>query len=250
MLNNKKEKITVYWSPWSLPERTANMMLIDFKPTSLMSDIQKRRAKNPIIPPTGLLESGNYQACSALHTFAKNMFILKSPISAGIELDKNGTIIKDSIFSNWFLERISSVENSFSVDLDIGWLFFSEETLSVEITSPYMHKTTYQDYGFTPAGQMDISSWFRAVPVIFQLWENVKKIKIQEDEPLLYIKFNTDKEIEFKRFIITPGIFNKTRACTGHKENFKFQTLEKLYKIFNSNGLRDQVLKEIKENLI
>ena len=250
MSKNKKEKITVYWSPWSLPERAASMMLIDFKPTPLMSDIQKKRAKNPTIPPSSSLQGGNYQACSALHTFAKNMFILKSPISAEVELNENGTIIKDSIFSTWFYERISSVENSFSLDLDIGWLFFSEETLSIEITSPHMHKTAYQDYGFTPAAQMDISSWFRPVPAIFQLWENVKKFKIQENEPILYIKFDTDKEIEFKRFIITPGIFNKSLACTNHKETFKFQTLEKLYKIFNSGGLKDQLLKEIKENLI
>jgi hypothetical protein len=250
MSKNKKEKIIVYWSPWSVPERTAKMMLIDFKPISLMSDIQKRRAKNPTIPQSISFEGGNYQACSALHTFAKNMFILKSPISAEIELDENGTIIRDSAFSDWFIERISSIENAFSVDLDIGWLFFSEETLSVEITSPYMHKTAYQDYGFTPAAQMDISSWLRPVPAIFQLWENVKKIKIKENEPILYIKFDTDKEIEFKRFIITPGIFNKSIACTEHKKNFKFQTLEKLYKMFNSNGLKDQVLKEIKENVI
>ena len=250
MSKNKKEKITVYWSPWSIPEKTAAMMLLDFKPKSLMSDIQKRKAKNPIIPLSLSVEGGNYQSCSALHTFAKNMFILKSPISAEIELDENGTIIKDSAISGWFLERISSIENSFSLDLDIGWLFFSEETLSVEITTPYMHKTTYQDYGFTPAAQMDISSWFRPVPAIFQLWENVKKIKIQENEPLLYIKFNTDKEIEFKRFLITPAIFNKSIACTTHKRTFKFQSLEKLYKMFHSNGLRDQVLKEIKENLV
>jgi hypothetical protein len=250
MLKNKKEKITVYWSPWSMPERAASMMLIDFKPVSLMSDIQKRRAKNPIIPPSNFLQSGNYQSCSALHTFAKNMFILKSPISAEIELDKNGTIIKNSEFSNWFLERISSVENSFSIDLDIGYLFFSEETLSAEVTSPYMHKTTYQDYGFFPSAQMDISSWLRPFPVIFQLWENVNKIKIKENEPLFYIKFDTDKEIEFKKFFMTPGIFNKSSACTNHKENFKFQPMEKLYKMFNSNGLRNQVLKEIKENLV
>ena len=178
MSNNKKEKITVYWSPWSIPERTASMMLIDLKPTPLMLDIQKRRAKNPVIPTSKFFEGGDYQACSALHTFAKNIFILRSPISAEIELDENGTIIKDSVFSNWFIERISSIENSFSVDLDVGWLFFSEEPLSVEITSPYMHKTAHQDYGFTPAAQMDISSWFRPLLSIFQLWQNVRKIKI------------------------------------------------------------------------
>jgi hypothetical protein len=250
MLKNKKEKIIVYWSPWSIPEKTDSMMLLDFKPISLMSEIQKRRAKNPKTPLSNSFEGGNYQSCSALHTFARNMFILKSPVSAEIELDENGTIIKNSVISSWFIERISSVENSFSVDLDIGWLFFSEETLGMEITSPHMHKTTYQDYGFTAAAQMDISSWFRPVPVIFQLWENVKKIKIQENEPLLYIKFDTNKEIEFKRFVITPEIFNKSIACTSYKYNFRFQTLEKLYKIFHLNGLRDQVLKEIKENLI
>ncbi len=250
MSKNKKEKITVYWSPWSTPERAAQMMLIDFNPNSLMSDIQKRRAKNPKIPSTNFFEGGDYQACSALHTFAKNMFIVKSPISAEIELDENGTIIKDSVFSNWFIERISSVENSFSIDLNIGWLFFSEEELNIEVTSPYMHKTTYQDYGFTPAAQMDISSWFRPVPAIFQLWENVKKFKIQKDEPILYIKFDTEKEIEFKKFVITPDIFNTTLACTEYKKVFKYQSLEKLYKIFNSNGLRDHLLKKIKENLI
>jgi len=249
VVKNKKEKITVYWSPWSIPEKTDHMMLIDFKPTPLMLDIQKRRAKNLKIPSTNFVAGGNYQACSALHTFIKNMFILKSPISAEIKLDENGTII-DSDLSIWFVERMSSIENSFSVDLDVGWLFFSEETLGLEITSPYMHKTTHQDYGFTPAAQMDISSWFRPLPAIFQLWENVKELKIQKDDPIFYIKFNTNKEIEFKRFVITQSIFNKTLACTQYKNNFKFQSLEKLYKIFNSNGLRDQVLKEIKENLV
>ncbi len=250
MSDSKKEKITVYWSPWSLPERASSMMLLDIKPVSLMSDIQKRRAKNPIIPPVSDLWAGDYQACSALHTFTKNTFIIKSPITAEVELDQNGVIIENSFYSNWFTERISSIENSFSIDLDLSYLFFSEENLTAEITPPHMHKTIHSQYGFPVVGQMDISSWFRPFPVVFQLWENTRSLKIQEGEPLLYLRFNTDKQVEFKKFFMTESLFHKAKACIDYKQNFRFQPLSKLYSIFNSYGLRGQVLKEIKENIV
>jgi hypothetical protein len=248
MINNS---IDVYWSPFAIVDKIYQQILLDIEPTSLLSSIQKRRAKNPIIP-NGLktAQGGNYQACSALHTLAKNTFVVVAPFDVTLYLDSNGVISEGTTHPYWFEERISSIENSFSVDFDMPFIFFSEKNVDVKITPAYMHNLSYANTGFVVPGQFDISNWFRPMPIIFQLWEGKKVLSFSKGEPLAYISFDTDKEINLKQFSLTNDIYNQAIACGEHKLLFRFQTMEQLYNRFNKTGLKKIVLNSIKNNTI
>ncbi len=247
---NKKDTLKIYWCPWTSIETQYDKMLFDLVPISLMSDLQKKRAKNPIIPKSDFLQSGGYQSCSALHTLSNNMFIIKTQLDAEIFLNNDGSIMPDSLHSNFFSERVSSLEDSFSVDFDLSYIFFSEESVDMTITPAYIHNTTHNEYGFVVPAKFDISYWLRPTVTIFQLWENVKTLKFKKNEPVSYITFDTEKKIEFVKFEMTPELFNMVRSCGTYKHVNPYQKMLELYDIFSKNGLRSRVLKEIKKNLI
>lgn len=243
--------VEIYWSPFALPNKVYQQILLDIKPTSLLSSIQQRRAKNPIIP-NGIrkAQGGNYQACSALHTLAKNTFIVAAPFDVKLYLDSNGVIAEGTTHPYWFEERISSIENSFSVDFDMPFMFFSEKSIQAKITPAYMHNLSYANSGFVVPGQFDISNWFRPFPIIFQLWEGQQTLSFSKGEPLAYITFDTDEEIKLKQFNLTNDIYNQAIACGENKLISRFQTMQQLYDKFNKTGLKKIVLQSIKNNLI
>jgi hypothetical protein len=246
-----QEEVVVYWAPHALLHKQHQQILLDIKPKSLMSEIQKRRAISPKRPPS-LNEPypGEYQSCSALHTLTKNMFVIKAPFSAEIKLDSQGVIQQGQKHGGWFKERISSLQNAHAIDFDMSYMFFSEEPLDLTITPPYMHRTKQAQQGFISAVSFDISSWFRPYVLIYQLWEGVDTITIEDDEPIAYLKFNTEKKVVFKAFKLTPYIENQFNACLEHKHIKPHQTMEELYDRFHKTGMHKRILKEIKENIV
>jgi hypothetical protein len=248
---NKKDPIVIYWSPWGTTDVNYLQLMLDIEPKSLLADIRNRRAKNPVIPNVSNVETGKYHMCSAFHTIAENVFILISPVNIEADFTENGEVIRDQGKNVHFLkERVSSFDNSFSFDFGLTHIFFSEENVDLEITSPHMHKTTSSNHGYVMSAKYDISSWIRPFAVIFQMWENIKNIKIKEDEPLAYIKFHTDRPIIFKQFKLTETLYQQIYQVAAHKFDKPNQTLKQLYDRFLRVGMRDRVLKEIKANLI
>lgn len=250
---NKLEPITVYWAPHAIPERDAQQVLLDFKPRPLMADIHKRRATNPIHPQSlqnQLPPQGNgYQLCAALHTFANNMFVIKSPFEVNIQLTDEGSIIPAN-YTSFFHERISSTAGAFSLDFDIGFYLFCEEELFVTLMPPFAHQTNQAQSGFLTFAEFDVSSWFRPFVLIYQLWEGVKSLYIQKDEPIAYLKFQTERPVKFVEFSITSEINSLASACADHKKFLPFQSMQELYARFHNTNFNKRVIKEIKKNII
>lgn len=244
-----KESVTVYWSPFSPINRQMNLTLLDLEPVPIYPEIIQRRDPNPIIPNSGRqLNSNGYQSCSAWHTLGKNYYSIPSPFDAHIKLNSNGEILPSPHYE-WFIERVSSMKNSLSLDVDLEYSFFCEEPLNITLTPPFMHKPSQSDYGFLIPARFDISSWFRPVVLIHQLWENVSEFKVSNGEPLAYIKFETDKKVVLKRFQMTQDIKDIADACLNYKYVRSFEPLDKLYKRFHKVGFHKKLSNEIKKNL-
>lgn len=246
--------LIVYWSPFTTVQNQYNQVLLDLKPISFRSYVVNNKAIDPKIPTPNPktpypLENNGYHTCSAMHELAKNTFIIKAPFSAEIHLDDNGSI-KDSYFSGWFIPRIGSFNNSFCVDFDLPYLFFSEEEVNMQLTPPYMTKTLQQEYGFPAAVEFDISQWFRPLIITYQLWEEVNSFKIKENEPLIYITFDTNRPIILKQFNLTENLVNQATACMRYKRIRPFEPLKSLYSTFKATKMNQLILKEIKDNLI
>lgn len=243
-MNINKNNLTVYYAPYALLELENQQVLLDVKPTSLMSEIHKRRNKIG-----GNFMTGDYQSCTALYELAKNIFVLKCPFDAEVTLDDNGKI-KSTNKQGWFLERNSTIDGNKCVDIDLCYLFFTEESLDMSFTPPYMHKTQQHKYGFIASVKYNIGHWFRPTISVFQLWEGISELKIDESEPFAYLHFHTDKRVQLKEFKLTSEILNLANTCVNHKYIIPFQPLDKLYDRFIRTGMRKRVLEEIKKNTV
>lgn len=195
------------------------------------------------------MPKGSYHLCTALHELTDNMFYLNAPFDIDISLTDEGEILP-SKRSDWFKERGQTMDNAFNVDFDYEIHIFCEESVEVSVTPPYLHQSSIPKYGFVSSAKWDISSWFRPVVILFQLWPNVKKLHIKQGEPLLYMSFNTDRPIIFKQFRQTRTVTDIASACLNHKGMFAFLPLKVMYDKFIRQGLRDDLLKEIKNNII
>jgi hypothetical protein len=252
---NKLEPIIVYWSPDAIVQKQNQQVLLDMKLRPVLADIHKRREKQinndlyPIVTNHGPYGNG-YQMCSALHELAENMYYIKAPFDVDLYFDNNGLIDNTQEKSDWFRARTSSISGAVSADFDYGYMLFCEEPLEVTLTPPYLHQTSQPEYGFIASVKWDISSWFRAHILIYQLWEGQNRIHFKKDEPLAYLNFHTDRPIIFKEYKVTQEILHITEACLGHKHIIQFETMKKLYKKFTETSLKKRLISEIKNNLV
>ena len=258
-MDKNKKPIIVYWAVDEDTKRQYDHTLLDLKPKALISEINSYRPKNKYIPTTTNNippNPGDYQACSALHTLVKNVYVMRSPFNVNVSFTTQGQIIRPNVgpgFINpldFFHERISSIEGAVSADYMFSQVFFCEEPLQVKLTPPYMHKTSQPEYGFVCSGQFDIGSWFRPFTFIYQLWKGKKEINIMQGEPIAYFHFETDRNIEFKEFVLDEDLVQMMQACVTHKTYKPFQKMEDLYKTFFNTNMNKKVIKSIKSNLI
>ena len=99
-------------------------------------------------------------------------------------------------------------------------------------------------------GEFDIGQWFR--PYIFevQLWQNKGDLIIDE-EPIFYLSFPSDVNINMHRFNYTENLKKMANGSINANGVFgKGQTLLSRYNRFKSVGLREKILTEIQQNLI
>lgn len=249
----KTKPITIYWTPFSIVNKQYQQLLVDvpFKP--VVRDIVKRRPKEPLLPVSNHspnpVPRGFYQRCTAFHVLADNMYYFEFPFDVTVQLDDNGTLLPFYRL-HWFTERGQTIEGAFNVDFLYEYAFFSEEPLEITITPPYLHQTPQSSYGFVTAVKWDIGQWFRPVNFLFQLWPGIKEFNIKQGEPFAYVQFHTERPIKFQQVELTDKMLEIGRACFNHKEIFPNTPLSTLYQTFKQRGLKNILLKELKNNVI
>lgn len=248
MLIKKERK--VYWAPLANLEKEHQSILLNIKPVSVLSDIHKNR--NTTIVPwngPGTLFGNGYHLCTALKETAKNIYYLPAPFDADISFNDTGTQLEGDR-SDWFTPRYGSFLNSFSADFDFSYLFFAEESLILNLVPPFFHQTHQPEYGFIASAGVDISKWFRPFILSYQLWPYKNKIYFKANEPLAYLKFETQSKIVFEEFKLTSTILNIANACSEHRHILPFQSMEEIYQRFTLTSMKKRLLNEIKNNLV
>ena len=249
-MNKNKKPIVVYWAPEALLEKEHQQILLELPFIPVMKYLQKNRKKE-ILPKRSIEDpnSNGYHMCPALHELTENLFYIKAPFSVNLSINEDGSI-NNSNYSTWFQQRNTSIENGKSLDFDFSYMLFCEEELNVSITPPYLHQTSQPEYGFICSVKWDISSWFRPHNLIYQLWPNKNNLYFERDEPLAYLKFETERPVIFKEYKLTPEILNIASACLKHKYIIGLEPMEKLYKKFTQTSMKKRLILEIKKNLI
>lgn len=233
--------IDVYWSPWSLIDRQYSINMTWGKPKPVLATLPPEIKNN---------KEGSYRACRASQELFKNSYVINHAFSINARINgEYPTAAIEGVDSSIFSVRSPAFKGCHSIDYDYAWIFFSEESLKITQTPPYLHNTEASKYGYIVSGSFDISKWFRPLTPTYNLWEGVNELSFKKDEPMMYVHFDTDKKIKLKQFRITEDILNIGRSCMGYKNISPFETFDSMYKQFVESGNKDMLLRLIKGEL-
>jgi hypothetical protein len=165
----------------------------------------------------------------------KNTFMIPAPLSASAKLTGpfSSSFINSDV-SIWN-QRVGATSGIYSIDYDFSWVFFSEEPVTIRITHPYMHNTSFSRSGYLTSGSFEIDKWFRPINITFNLWDGVDTVSVVEGEPLAYIELETEdgRPVMLKQFELTSDMYSYcNQALIMSKNVIPFQTLEELYDRF------------------
>jgi hypothetical protein len=82
------------------------------------------------------------------------------------------------------------------------------------------------------------------------MWDNVDTFSVRANDPLMYVNFLTDEKVELKKFYLTKELYDLSMSCVRLKTYRRDRVLSKLYNMFSNSGIKNRILKEIKNNLI
>ena len=229
----------IYWSNFCQVDALPRMKLLNERPQKVITALKKKM----------ILREKNLVMCPASNDFFQNTYMLTFPKHFEVNFDKDGNIVDDN--NNFFLFRQKQFENRISVELDISWIFFSEENLILEVMPPFYHQTSLNERGVLACGKFDIGAWFRPINLSFMLWENENKFVAEENEPICYLRFLTEEPIKLLEFNITQPLLDIAKSCVFHPNYYRKQIpLLKRYEIFKRSNLKIDIMKEIKMNLV
>lgn len=245
----EKDYINVYWSPaYSQGVENSEWNMLYPDPINLFTSLNKN--KNIDIEP-----GDSYFSCPATKDFFKKTYVFNNAINCKYEYNFNydpvffQPITENYLGSTFF--RKESINSHPMVSLSMSYIFFAEESLTATFSSPAFHKPEYTNYGVCIPGEFDIGQWFRPYAVEIQLWNKEGIFELKENEPFLYVKFNTDKKIKLHRFKYNKQLGKYAAHCINYKNIFgNFKPLSQRYAKFKESRLNDLILKEIKNNLI
>jgi hypothetical protein len=254
----KEEDLVVYWAPtFKLPSpvnynpkdpewaHNINWNLSYKDPVNSLEELKSRRNK--------AINQDSYLYCPAVKDFHKNIYMFNNSVAADLFWDSySGELVsRNAEYIGASVRRPPSLNKCLIVNYSLSYLFFCEEDLQMEVTSPFFHKTKYSQYGAFVAGAFNIGSWFREINTDIQLWEGVQELQIDKDDPLFYAKFNTTRNVILKRFTVNEELQAITAACRSYKYTFgPFAPLAERYKQFKDTKTNKIVAKIIKENLV
>ena len=98
-------------------------------------------------------------------------------------------------------------------------------------------------------GTFDIGKWFRTTEFAFYFKENENEFKIKEGDKFMYIKFHTDKKINFKQFRSSEKIEQYSKDILNAKK-YRIPKLRDLNEYYSMMKNKKNILEEIKNNLI
>jgi len=236
-----KNSIDVYFSVEDALNTEKNWNLLYEDPESIYKDVSLNMVKDSV---------NSFMRCPAFKKVSKNTFVVKNPIRSHFSItDGLITPLSKSYMS---IENTNhpSLENNLLVRYGIHFYFFCEEPLNASFTSPYFHRCGYLQYGAMVPGEFDIGRWFRPIHPEINLWENVNELVIEKEEPVFYVSFETDKNVNLKRFTMNSTLDRIAKTCGTSSSWEPFAKISDRYKRFVKSRTDKIVMREIKRNMI
>jgi hypothetical protein len=233
----------IYWSPYVLGQDYASLQLLYDEPDPVIPFLTEKRNKEN--------KRDNFLSCHAFLNNSKNTFVLRNPVDVDVRFDEkfgkistNQETARNSMF---VIEKEPSLVNSLTFTIYAGWIFWSDKPVVLTSMPAYFHKPVFDGY-YVP-GSFNINSWFRPLEAAIQLNENVDVLSMKRQDPVAYVKINTDETAKLRRFYMSDELKGLSDACVGYKKYDPSRSLAFLYDKFSKNGLNKAISREIKKNL-
>jgi hypothetical protein len=217
------------------------------KPKTLFSELIKER-KDP-------KNTDSFLVCPAVGSKFKKTLVFNNAMNCSYEFGRQDDGFYINPTSSEHIHAVNLrkeiLNNKPNFEFSLSYLFFADSPVDVSFTSPYFHEPQYLQSGACIPGEFNIGSWFRPYNFEVQMWSSGGEFHLEENEPLFYAEFKTDRPILFHRFIMSSQLQKYKLANTKSSEVFgPFQTLQEKYEKFKQVGLKEKILTEIKKNLI
>jgi hypothetical protein len=234
-------KTKIYWAPFFA--LTEDWTILYKKPEVLFEKLKINIDDN-------LDKKNNLFLCPAVKNLASRTVIIKNPIETHYEMKDNRFIPTSKNYMGIKLHHQPSLKNCLLFEYCFHFIFFSEEDLSLTLTSPYFSDCPHLNYGSIVPGKFNISKWFRPIGFEFNLKENIKEFKIKEDEDMAYINFDSKNEIELIQFNMNEKLIKIAKSIKESPSWEKFVPFYKRYKRFAESNLSKIILNEINKNIV
>jgi hypothetical protein len=240
------KEINVYWAA-DFTDKDDDWSMMYPKPKTLFSELISKRVN--------IGDKASIFSCPAVSNKFKKTLVLNNTINCKYEFDitNNNNIINPTtdeyIYASF--KRIPAINYGPLIQFSLGYLFFADQPLEIDVSAPTFHEPRYIKYGTVVPGGFDIGQWCRPVNFELQAWKNKGEIVLEDGEPLMYVNFKTDKKINLYRFNHSDATIKYVKSNITSQILFgPGQSLLNRYKKFNNAGLREKILTEIKHNLI
>jgi hypothetical protein len=230
---SRSKEVVVYWSPYENNDELYE------EPINLYSFLKDKKEKR--------FKEQGFFSCPSFKDLTSNTYIFTSSSDNMYRLDiPNGRLDLTETSVEASSVRPPSIENCFLFKLSLSWIFFSEESLVMEITPAYFNDTSHTEFGAIVPGAFNIGKWFRPVNAEFQLWDGVDSFVLPKDEPIFYAKFNTNKKVIFKKFKMNDELESIKKEHIDSRIAMKpFLSLKDRYDGFDKEMLSSKIIKII-----
>lgn len=238
--------IIVYYSPMvgtGKHYHSATLFNDTLKP--VLSDLKKDK--------TDLGSQQSFFFCRGFLGFNKNLYMITNPFDIDVKVNDMGQIINNGNqeLNDLFSNRPKQLENRKNLNYEYYYFFYSEESLEIETMSPFMHDSDFTKNAFVVPGTFNISKWFRPLnPEIQFLKSHDNRVVSHKGDPLMYIRFKTDRPIILKQFFMPRELMDISESIVSYKKYEKNKTFAYLYNLFSNSGLPNRILRLIKDNLV
>jgi hypothetical protein len=251
MVNNA-DKIVIYWAPAHGLGHSYDFSHLYPFPKSLFDELSTKKT-NP------KQNTDDYLRCPAVRHKLKKIFVIRSSTNTKVKIIDGQGISYETLSENdnrrhqTTIESIHNptLENQMLLNYSHPIIFFADSpSLVASLTPPYFHQTTHSAFGAIVPGEFDVSNWFRAMNFEFQLWQGVNELHVPADEPIGYVEFQTDRQIELRRFKLTNGLNRLSSSLIHVSPHRRFAKLSEKYKLFKNANISKGILREIQDNLM
>jgi len=231
--------ITIYWG-----------VNTDFSPEGIRAEapisILQKISQERIPKDSGLGQQ--YNRCPAFIDELTNLYGIKSYYDYTLQLGENG--VSSSDHDQEFFDQHVEVRSPNLFDFHQAFYFFTEEaSLEMSLLPPYLEDNSVINSTIMIPGKIDIGKYFRALAFAFHMKQNCNELIFSRKEIYFYIRFHTNKKLQFKQFLWTPEIDQMDDLMMSAKNHkYDLMKLDYYYNIFERFNFKKKILKNIKEN--